>query len=179
MNNVAEMITAYNNGMTVAQVGKAYHISTGKAFYLLRDAGCIFRRSGNAGKKMSDDFRRKMSEIHKGKKLSDEAKKKISLANSCNFNGLNGYGHTKKHNRGYVLAYAPLHPNAHSDGYVMLHTVTMERALGRYLTKDEVVHHINHDRQDNRLENLQLMTKKDHMTMHMKERHKEGRDFYQ
>ena len=53
----------------------------------------------------------------------------------------------------------------------MFHTVIMERHIGRYLSDDEVVHHINHDRLDNRIENLQLMKKKDHMSMHMKERH--------
>ena len=110
-------------------------------------------------------------ELLKSRKLSEEVKKKMSETKSCDFNGLNGYGHTKGHNGGYVLAYVPKHPHAHNDGYVMLHTVLMERQLGRYLTDDEVVHHVNHDRQDNRMENLQLMKKKDHMSMHMKERH--------
>jgi HNH endonuclease len=32
----------------------------------------------------------------------------------------------------------------------------MERAIGRLLTKEEVVHHRNHDRQDNSISNLQL-----------------------
>lgn len=100
----------------------------------------------------------------------------ISLANSCDYNGLNGYGHTKDHNRGYVLAYVPKHPNAHRDGYLMLHTVLMEQKIGRYLKPNEVVHHINHDRKDNRLENLMLMDKKEHMRMHMIERHQKRRN---
>ena len=79
---------------------------------------------------------------------------------------------------GYMLAYAPKHPNAHKDGYVMLHTVIMERAIGRYLKENEVVHHINHDKKDNRIENLLLMEKHEHMSMHMKERYakKRGND---
>jgi flagellar basal body rod protein FlgC len=89
---------------------------------------------------------------------------------------MNGYGHTKRQNCGYVLAYAPKHPKAHKDGYVMLHTVVMERHIGRYLKQNEVVHHINHDREDNRIENLKLMDKKDHMKMHMIERHEKRRN---
>ena len=42
--------------------------------------------------------------------------------------------------------------------------------IGRYLEQDEVVHHINKKRNDNRIENLKLMTFKEHASLHMKER---------
>ncbi len=38
--------------------------------------------------------------------------------------------------------------------------------LFRPLTADEVVHHINGDKTDNRIENLQLMTNAEHTIMH-------------
>lgn len=42
------------------------------------------------------------------------------------------------------------------NGWVFQHRLVMARALGRSLTKTETVHHINGNRQDNRVENLQL-----------------------
>jgi hypothetical protein len=42
----------------------------------------------------------------------------------------------------------------------------MEEHLGRYLRRDEVVHHINGITTDNRLDNLQRMSKSEHHALH-------------
>ena len=172
--NLLKCLEEYNTGnFSIAMLAKMHGVCTGKMYYILRNLGCSF--SHKRRKPVSEEERRNRSRANKGKVISEAQRQKISERNSCHFNGMNGYGHTKAHSKGYVLAYAPDHPHAHADGYIMLHTVLMERAIGRYLTENEVVHHVNHDRADNRIENLRLMDKKEHMSMHMKERHEKKR----
>lgn len=67
---------------------------------------------------------------------------------------------------GYVLRYAGLHP--FSDGRLNIreNVRLMELRVGRHLFSDEMVHHRNGDRKDNRLENLQLMTRSEHSKLH-------------
>lgn len=65
-------------------------------------------------------------------------------------------------NIGYVRIYCPMHPKANTRGYVYEHRVIMESVIGRYLIGDEVVHHINGIRWDNRIENLKIMSSSEH-----------------
>jgi hypothetical protein len=64
------------------------------------------------------------------------------------------------HAGGYVALYIhpdhPMYVMAHNSGRVLEHRLVMAESLGRPLTRHETVHHVNGDRQDNRLENLQL-----------------------
>lgn len=66
----------------------------------------------------------------------------------------------------YNYAKVPDHPNATKNGYVLEHRIVMENHLQRLLTKGEVVHHINENKKDNRLDNLEVMYTKDHMKHH-------------
>jgi hypothetical protein len=59
-------------------------------------------------------------------------------------------------NDGYVVVYAPDHPNAWVTGWILEHRKVMADLLGRPLRRDEIPHHRNGVRTDNRLENLEL-----------------------
>lgn len=74
----------------------------------------------------------------------------------------------------YMYALVPEHPFATKNGYVLYHRIIVENYLGRLLNSHEVVHHKNHNKFDNRIENLEVLTSKEHAKIHGLEH---GREF--
>ena len=62
------------------------------------------------------------------------------------------------------------HIKKDDKGRVLEHILIAEDKIGRRLVKEEVVHHINGNRLDNRPENLKVMTASQHHKEHYKER---------
>ncbi len=101
-----------------------------------------------------------------GLKISDEIKfKNRSVAHSgekCNFwNG--GKGKTSE---GYNTIFQPDHHRADKKGYVLEHIFVFERETGIVLPDGCCIHHLNGIKDDNRIENLCMMTHSAHTAMH-------------
>lgn len=75
-------------------------------------------------------------------------------------------GHSRE--RGYAVIWNPSHPMARKNGYVLEHRLVMSQHLGRIITSAEHVHHKNGNRLDNRIENLELLSKHEHPARHVK-----------
>ena len=68
---------------------------------------------------------------------------------------------------GYILLYAPNHPNA-PHYRISRSRLVMEKSIGRYLDKSEIVHHVNRIKTDDRIENLKIVTNSEHRKIHSK-----------
>ncbi len=66
----------------------------------------------------------------------------------------------------YLYALVPEHPNATKNGYVLMHRIVVENHLGRLLNGDEIVHHIDGNKKNNSIENLQVLDNINHSRLH-------------
>lgn len=75
----------------------------------------------------------------------------------------------KRTPNGYVALCIKSHPYSDkTNGYVFEHRVVVEMYIGRYLKPGEIVHHKNGIKHDNRIENLEIMSNRDHTILHHK-----------
>ena len=70
---------------------------------------------------------------------------------------------------GRIAVYTPEHPAANNRGYVLRARRVVEVRLGRFLSSTEHVHHINGDPEDDRFENLEVLSRADHARRHARE----------
>jgi hypothetical protein len=137
--NKQELTALYEGAASVSDLARNLDRSFYAVYYLLKKYDIPVRRKG---------FRSPKTVRHYAEK-------------HCNWRGgtyITG---------GYVYEYAPNHPDAYRrKGYVAQHRLVMERNIGRPLASDELVHHINGNRADNRIENLEIKCRSSHISLH-------------
>ena len=174
MNSVSkdELFKLYiTEGKTMKAISLELGIAVGKIHRLIHEYGINVRATSDyeITEKQREAGRRAGS-CKKGKTLSKEHRSKISEGRKSH-----SPGHIKLRTDGYRSLYYPDYPSSNKNGYVMEHVYIMEQHIGRQLRDNECVHHINFNRADNRIENLKLMTKSEHMSYHNTLRHSKKR----
>lgn len=67
---------------------------------------------------------------------------------------------------GYKQIYQPKNPNANKDGYVAEHRYIAATTAKTHLDSKNIVHHIDGNKKNNKPDNLQITTKKEHFKIH-------------
>jgi hypothetical protein len=92
-------------------------------------------------------------------------RKKGSWHGEANPNWQGGIRHDSN---GRVYLLLPSHPNSSKNGYVRKSVLIMSEHLQRPIASNEIIHHINGDARDDRLENLVMLTRASHTSFHHK-----------
>jgi hypothetical protein len=111
----------------------------------------------------SPETRAKISKTLSGRTLPAEHRANLRAALSGDKNPNWSGGRNIDPIDGYVRRHMPGHPMASPNGYVREHRLVMAEHLGRMLDPSELIHHVNGDRTDNRVANLQIVSAAEHM----------------
>lgn len=69
----------------------------------------------------------------------------------------------------YLYAIVRNHPNRTKNDYVLHHRIVMENHLNRILEEGEIIHHLDGNKHNNVIGNLEVMKLSDHSRLHAKE----------
>lgn len=157
--SVDDEFELYKSGMSIPEVHERTGIPLSTLRFRFKKKGIL--RSRVDGVRLSEERGRNP---HKGNRnpRSDETKEKIRAA-KLKAGGESAVGFRYRRN-GYVEFTRGAHKGR------MAHQVVMEKYLGRKLNKGEEVHHIDGNRSNNHISNLQVMSKSEHASMHSKRR---------
>lgn len=150
--------------LSIPDIAKATGIPKSTVRYYLLKHGVQLRRR----EEWMDLSRHKMGLHLKGKKrvLTEEHKQSLTRGRRRYWEG---------RTKGYDIHNGYKRLTQGENCGRLLHVVIMEEHIGRRIKKGEVVHHINENKLDNRIENLRLMTLSEHSRIHSIKRQKQGR----
>lgn len=171
----------YESGMRSGDVAKKYRIDKKSVTEIVRRLGGSVRAksedTGRNKRPLSDDEIAQIKAMRDGGMSQQAIGSALSRSQAFVGRALDKLGYPRaevrsmeKHGswkgglvgngEGYLLQMVskddPMSAMRNSMGYVLQHRLVMARYLGRPLYKHESVHHINGDRSDNRIDNLQL-----------------------
>lgn len=152
--------------MTVLKIAEALDLSASQVLWCMERVGierrdrtcgfyqCTGKPHPHLGKRgpLSYMWRRKASQKSRDKR--SRTMKRIAKRGKEHHAWQGG---KTRHSSGYILVKKHEHPLANIHGYVFEHHLVMEQKIGRPLTREEVVHHINGFKDDNRPSNLLLL----------------------
>lgn len=165
-----ELRSAYGELKSTIKVAERFGVSKKLIMTYMKRFG-IEKIKRPAAQELKDQVERLALEGLNGVQISEQigrtASRVYQLAQQFGIEITDNFhrGEIRTHN-GYRMILRPEHSEADSKGYVREHRIVMEEKLGRPLRKNELVHHINGDKLDNRPENLEVMTKAEHVSLH-------------
>lgn len=172
-----KIIELYKKGSPACDIAKWLNHDRGTVLQILHEANILIRR-GAPKPQLSDKQCQAAKEIYESGGSVQDVMNKFNVGRTLAYTALrrsntklnvnkggpdsgNWKGGRRLNGEGYVEVWLPYdHPLssmcAGGSHYAREHRIIMAESLGRPLNKDEQVHHINGDRSDNRIENLQL-----------------------
>jgi DNA-binding CsgD family transcriptional regulator/uncharacterized protein (DUF1330 family) len=174
--NIAEVVRLYEGGLDGGEIAERYGVNRVTVIHYLRLHGVEIRKRGHGldgptkrllGKAQCDELVRRYRLGATSRELAEH----FDVSKSTILNTLRRLGEPRREparprserlfkEDGYVLRYMdpddPMASMRTYRDYVLEHRLVMARHLGRPLLRTETVHHINGERADNRIENLEL-----------------------
>jgi transposase-like protein len=172
---VAEKIICdYNNGMNWVELGSKYGYGQYSMREAIRRAGVKIKDHGGQRRRVYKEEEKEIVRLYKEEgftqaqicvklNIGQTVLSRVLLANGINPSRGFGENHgswkggISKNGDGYILIRDQSFPEMlNRSGYVLQHRLEMAKYLNRPLTKNESVHHIDGDKENNDISNLQL-----------------------
>ena len=151
------IVRLYSSGLSIPQVAEQTGKHRSTVRHHLKNAGILRTRSEGI-RKAAEQGRLGSGMRGKTRSFSDEHRSNISKSRKAHAD-MHAAGVSKKPNGYLEVTRGP-------DKGRGLHRVIAERIIGRPLSENEVVHHVDGDPSNNAPSNLKVMTHREHCSHH-------------